>query len=320
MKNKLVSIIIPTYTRCDMLERAIESVLNQTYKNIEIIVVDDNDSDSEYRSKTEEFMKKYDLNNNVKYLKHIKNMNGAVARNTGIKNCNGDYIGFLDDDDEFLPEKIEKQVKILNRTDKKIGGVYCGFNIIRGNKLMSKNIPNCQGKLSKELLMMEWGTGSGSNVLFKKEVLESINGFDQNLTRHQDWDVLLNMFRKYEIIVLKDVLLNIYKDSRINIPDVNKFIKVKKYFIEKFNDLIIETNIEKQIYQKHCLEIVVAFIKNKQYNKALKCYSVAKTYGNISNKNKLFLLLSIVYVNLPFKEKILILFSGITEKLRIVKD
>mgnify|MGYP004623184697 CR=1 FL=1 len=63
-------------------------------------------------------MKKYDLNNNVKYLKHIKNMNGAVARNTGIKNCNGDYIGFLDDDDEFLPEKIEKQVKILNRTKK----------------------------------------------------------------------------------------------------------------------------------------------------------------------------------------------------------
>ena len=106
----LVSVIIPTYKRLGMLGRAIDSVLNQTYNNIEIIIVDDNNEDSEYRKETERFMKKYDDNIEIKYVKHKQNKNGAAARNTGINNANGVYIAFLDDDDEFSPKKIELQI------------------------------------------------------------------------------------------------------------------------------------------------------------------------------------------------------------------
>ena len=115
--NELVSIIIPTYKRNEKLKKAIESILKQTYQNIEIIVVDDNNPNTEYRKKNEILMQSYIKNSKVKYIKHEKNKNGAAARNTGINAANGKYIGFLDDDDEFLPTKIEKQVDVLEKKE-----------------------------------------------------------------------------------------------------------------------------------------------------------------------------------------------------------
>lgn len=318
----LVSIIIPTYRRSNLLGRAIDSVLNQTYKNIEVIVVDDNSAYDEYRKKNEEFMKKYECIYNVKYIKHNENKNGSVARNTGIKYASGEYIGFLDDDDEFHTEKIKTQVDYINKLDSSYGAVYCGFNIIRGNKLISSNKPYKEGILSKELLTMSWGTGSGSNVLFKKNVLEEINGFDENLKRHQDWDVLLRMFRNYKIGVINEPLLNIYKDSRINIPNVELFVDVKKYFFNKFKTDIEKIDIKYRnlIYQRHSLEICISFIKNKKYKKAYKSLKVANNYFKLRLKDKISLILVIIYTYLPFKERLLVLFSGIIDRFRIVKD
>ena len=112
-KNLKVSTIITTYRRADMLKRAIDSVLNQTYSNIEVIVVDDNDEKSEDRKNTEEIMTSYANNPKVKYIKHKVNMNGAAARNTGIKNSTGEIVCFLDDDDWYLETKIEKQLEFL---------------------------------------------------------------------------------------------------------------------------------------------------------------------------------------------------------------
>ena len=119
MKNKnnsLVSIIIPTYKRPLMLDRAIESALSQTYYNLEIIVVDDNDENSNFRRETELCMAKYKKKKKVRYIKHRKNLGGSLARNTGIKQSNGKYITFLDDDDEYSPDKVEKQIKKFNES------------------------------------------------------------------------------------------------------------------------------------------------------------------------------------------------------------
>src|SRR5690554_1142633 len=102
----LVSVIIPTYGRPSHLLRAVHSVLNSCYKLIEVIVVDDNDPSSKFRSDTEYLMEKFSDFQNVIYLKHDKNKNGAAARNTGLKYCAGKYVCFLDDDDEFLPKKL----------------------------------------------------------------------------------------------------------------------------------------------------------------------------------------------------------------------
>ena len=99
MNEELVSVIIPTYKRSEMLPRAVESALNQTYSNIEVVVVDDNDPESTWRKDTSERMLQFKNDNRVKYICHEKNSNGSVARNTGIKNSAGSIIAFLDDDD-----------------------------------------------------------------------------------------------------------------------------------------------------------------------------------------------------------------------------
>ena len=122
----LVSVVIPTYSRNDMLERAINCALAQTHKNIEVIVVDDNPSDSEYRKMAEAIMQKYKDDSRVRYIQNPENLGGAGARNVGIEASKGAYIAFLDDDDEYYPTKVEKQLDVfLNSTSDKLALVYC---------------------------------------------------------------------------------------------------------------------------------------------------------------------------------------------------
>ena len=120
MKNPLVSVIIPTYNRAGYLERAIKSVLNQTYQNLEIIIIDDNSKDG---------TKKTVLDFNVSKLRYYRNLNNRGApfsRNRGIELSKGDYINFLDDDDVLLPRKIELQIKKFEESEsKRLGVVTC---------------------------------------------------------------------------------------------------------------------------------------------------------------------------------------------------
>ena len=121
--NELVSIVITTYKRADRLESAINSALNQTYKNIEVIVIDDNEVGSSFHLETKKIVKKY---KGVLYVKNAKNVGGALSRNNGIDHATGRLIAFLDDDDEFFPEKIEKQYKLfIEHSKDNVGLVYC---------------------------------------------------------------------------------------------------------------------------------------------------------------------------------------------------
>lgn len=125
-KNALVSVIIPTYKRKETLKIALESIMKQTYKNLEIIVVDDNGTDSVYRKSVEIIMEEYKGNSQIKYIKNEKNMGGAAARNVGIEAAKGEYLAFLDDDDTYYPEKIEKQVAMFEKSqDEQLALIYC---------------------------------------------------------------------------------------------------------------------------------------------------------------------------------------------------
>ena len=108
MNEPLVTVIITTYKRPDKIERAIDSVINQTYPNIELIVVDDNIKDTQERKETEKIVERY---SNIRYIKNEKNLGGALSRNVGIKEANGEFISFLDDDDKYKPTKIEEEYK-----------------------------------------------------------------------------------------------------------------------------------------------------------------------------------------------------------------
>ena len=114
-KAPLISVVIPTYRRhLSFLTRSCESVLNQSWKNLELIVVDDNPPDSEYRSEVSGYVRQLsETDRRVRYVGNEKNLGGALARNNGLDAASGAYICFLDDDDEYLPEKLSHQVRFM---------------------------------------------------------------------------------------------------------------------------------------------------------------------------------------------------------------
>ena len=209
-QNLKVSTVITTYRRTDMLKRAIDSVLNQTYSNIEVIVVDDNDEKSEDRKNTEEIMTSYANNQKVKYIKHKVNMNGAAARNTGIKNSTGEIVCFLDDDDWYLETKIEKQLEFLCK-NKDYKAVYCGWH--RNGKIV---IPKRKGNLGFELL-------SGDSLIYTntimmwKNIAEKIGGWDERFKRNQEAAFLLRYFKYgFSIGVIEECLVEFDTSDRRN--------------------------------------------------------------------------------------------------------
>lgn len=303
-----ISVIIPTFKRVGMLGRAIDSVLEQTYKLVEVIVVDDNDEESTYRKETEEFMKIYSSNSRVVYLKHKKNKNGAAARNTGILFSSAEYIAFLDDDDEFLPQKLEKQIKKISELPNAWGGVYCGCDFFVNNKLIKKvnNLPD--GNLKKELLMMKNSIYGGSTLLLRRNILMELGGFDETFIRHQDWELLVRFFRKYKVAFVNEALVNIHLDSNINRPNASKLQEVKNKFLQEFEQDIKEFDYKTQceIYKAHFQELLSVYLQNKRYRYAWKYYKKIRDISTISFKENIIMILNILegITNLKIKQKL----------------
>ena len=229
---KRVSIIIPTYKNRGGLTTSVDSAIRQTYQNIEVIIVDDNPPDSEERHFTEQIMEGYLADPRVRYIKHAENKNGAAARNTGINSSTGEYIAFLDDDDEFLESKIERQVEYL-KTHSRYSAVYC-LSYVNGKKEI---IHPYEGDASIPLLMCRTKMFTPS-LMFRREALLSIRGFDENFSRHQDYELLLKFFANgYKIGCLQEYLTIVHSLGG-NKPDARKSLDIKKKnLIIDFKDL-----------------------------------------------------------------------------------
>ena len=252
-ENPNVSIIIPTYNRAHLVGRSIQSVLNQTYKDFELIIIDDDSIDN-----TEDIIKEYQKKDKrIKYLKHVKNKGGSAARNTGIKAAKGKYIALLDSDDEWLPEKIDKQVKEMKNLSSDIwGGIYCGFYYANSKNKMGE--PTKKGNLKKEILNREVNLCAGSTILLNRGTIDKIGLFDESFKRHQDLEYLIRFFRYYKLSIIKEPLVKIYGH---NVPKAQDFVKIKKRYLSKFNNDINEfgNNIAKEIFAKQWLEVASAF-------------------------------------------------------------
>lgn len=242
---------MPTYKDKGGLRRAVLSVINQTYTNIELFVVDDNSPDSVWRKHTEQVMSEFNDYPNVFYLKHEVNKNGAAARNTGIHASHGEYIAFLDDDDWFLPEKIAKQILYLDNYPE-FEGVY-NF-ALREDKPI--NTHPYEGDNSKPLLMMQTHMFTPS-LCFRADAIKAINGFDESFRRHQDYEMLLRFFAAgYRIGCLQEYLTGLCVNSGQNIPSVEKQLELKSYFFSKFGEIIEklsedDKSFKKQVYSSH---------------------------------------------------------------------
>jgi len=269
-KHPLVSVVIPTYGRGHLLERAIDSVLTQTYDNIEIIVVDDNDSNSEHRKHTEKVLQTYLDNDQITYLKHKKNAGGSVARNTGIKVSKGEYVALLDDDDEWFPEKLEKQIDYFESLNENVGVIYCSY-VLKEYDGDKEYIRFEKGDLTKELLMLEFDPGASSTLVFKKDILKEIGYFDENFARHQDLEILIRLCRNYLIDVCPDVLLKI---NGHNFPSALKSEKVQKIFFQVFKKDIdkLSSPERRYVYAKHYMQLSSMFLSEKNLVQMIKYY------------------------------------------------
>lgn len=278
--EKRVSIIIPTYRRPIFLKRAIESVLNNTYKNIEVIVVDDNNDGDEYRVETEQLMQEMiNTDQRIRYFKHHVNKNGSAARNTGIRNSTGEYIMFLDDDDVFLPEKIQKQVEFMETHDNDWGASYTQYIDIFQNGKIRKGLERNSGNMIVYELSRNFFVHAGSNLMVRRSVVEEVDGFDESFNRNQDIEFLVKILRKYKIGYVDCIGLKVYLHPRPNV-DYNQ---ITERFIHTFSKDIESLSAEdkKKVYTMLGLQLIRYNIGKKQFQKAIdakKQYAVKVKY------------------------------------------
>ena len=276
-----VTCVIPSYKRCDTVTRAIDSVLAQTYNNIEVCLVDDNVPGDEYSRKLQEVLKKYDGDSRVRYITQEKHVNGAVARNIGIKAAKGEYIGFLDDDDEWLPEKIEKQMKVL-QSDPSLDAVTALWVAYLGGKEIRRCAPYTADNLQFKVFLREVAVFT-STVIIRKVAIERFGGFDGTLLRHQDLQFLVDACGVSKFSVLPEYTVKLHTDSEINKPNIEKLIEAKKKFFDSVqNEYKKYTKKErKRIKNAHYYEIAFQAVKAKSYGIAIRYVIKA----GISNKS-----------------------------------
>ena len=168
MKEPTVSIIIPTYNRCQMVGRAINSVIQQTYTNFECIVVDDASTDDTKQVVTS-------INDSrIIYLRNETNKHVSAARNIGIKHAKGKLIAFLDDDDIWLSKKLEKQVLLMQSLPKNFGMVYCWYDYYDENEIIIRqHHPKVRGDVFRYVLDRV-GIGGCCSLLVRREIFETI--------------------------------------------------------------------------------------------------------------------------------------------------
>lgn len=223
MNNKytegLVSVIIPTYKRSGMLYRAIESVLNQSYKDVECIVVNDNTPGDDFSQILYKTLDKYNHDSRFKFIEQKEHKNGAAARNAGIFVAKGQYIAFLDDDDYWDLNKLEIQVDELKRLPPDWGAVSCLMRFYRNDKIYAVNRPYKEGAIHYEVLTRSISMGTGS-LIIRRKALDDTGYFDETLRRFQDPQLFSCLTEKYKVKLIKRYLHNRDVDDAQNRPTI----------------------------------------------------------------------------------------------------
>ena len=236
MVKPKVSVVIPTYNRARRVSEAIRSVLRQTYRDFEIVVVDDASTDN-----TEQIIKSF-RDSRIVYIKHKNNRGASAARNTGIKNSRGKYIAFLDSDDEWLPQKLEKQIAVFEKSSDSVGAVYCLCYI--ENEVLSfapdKRIwkDSKRGSVYKSLLR-GWCPPSTSLFMLSAEVITESGLFDEGFPSFQDYDLWVRVSKKYNFDFAEEYLAVKHQHTDGQITTNLKFrIRGLEMFLDKWGEII----------------------------------------------------------------------------------
>lgn len=239
--NELISVIIPNFNRDQLIEKAIDSILNQTYQNFEIIVVDDNSED-----KSKEVISKYmELDSRVKGYFLKENRGANYCRNKGVKISRGKFLAFLDSDDQFVKEKLEIQMKTYeeNFKENNLGIIFSAHEINQ------EKTPATDILVQLRDVMFRNDLGGFSTIFLPKKIFNEVGGLDETMKSCQDWDLYVKILNNYNgyFISIKLIEYYIQNDSISN--NLGKVIQGHHIIMNKIKDI----NLKENLYDKTVL-------------------------------------------------------------------
>jgi hypothetical protein len=202
-------------------------VLAQSFHDWELLVVDDGSSDN-----TESVVARFD-DARIQLIRHAYNRGQSAARNTGSARARGDWISFLDSDDEWEPDKLSCEAERIRSVTGSVGLLYCGKRIREENgRLLRVRMPTEEGQVYQRLL--EWDfIGSCSRVTVRREAVLGAGGYDETLGNAEDWDLWLRIAKRYEVAAVRRCLVTRYFGSQQVTSSVRSICAGKKRFLQK---------------------------------------------------------------------------------------
>ena len=270
--KELVSVIIPTYGGGEYLKRAVDSVLAQTYDNLEVIVVDDNGLGTPNQNTTQSVMSEYEGNERVRYVCHDVNKNGSAARNTGVRESTGKYIALLDDDDEYVNTKIEKLVECIER-ESEVALVFGNAIGYDGERQVYSNKAFVPDSPLYGILMHQFSIGT-SAFLIRRDAYLCVGGFDEEFKRHQDWEFFCKVIAHYQIKAV-DTPASIRHLTRRNQPkSADVALEYRRLYLQKMSPYIEQLSDKEQkdvrIYNE--LEVIIKYIRERRFKDFISNY------------------------------------------------
>lgn len=271
MKNTKISIILCTYNRQHLIGKAIENIQEQTFKDYELIIINDGSTDL-----THDIINKYLIDDRIKYYKLPKNIGLAKARNLGISESNSKLLAFQDDDCIWNKEKLEKLYNVINNSD--VGVVYSGawFNTDNEHKYIpdADIIKNFSGNIYNDLLA-DYFIGMVQSLI-KYDCFKQVGKFDVDLSAGIDWDMYIRISKYYHFEFINEPLLDIYFDSNTTYFNSNKWLYGRKQILNKhfFDFYRYDSDLLSEKYYN--LGISMCIDKNKWlFNDGKKCLEQA---------------------------------------------
>ena len=273
----MVSVIITTYNREQTIEKSVKSILGQTYRDIELIVVDDGSTDG-----TESIMQSID-DQRLKYFRYSKNQGRCRALNYGLEKATGDFITFHDSDDVCYPTRIEKQWNYLMNSG--ADAVICQMNRYLESDMSFISV--FPANIKHEGILTQKEIVSGSKVspqclMIKREIADKCK-FDEDLKRLVDWDYSINVSQYYKIAFMKEVLVDVYlREDSITMSDIcdnNRIHALWKMLIEKYQDIWLKYpcehlsnlyNLRRYLIKRNGISNMMVERKIYQYDRSIK--------------------------------------------------
>jgi glycosyltransferase involved in cell wall biosynthesis len=261
-----VSVVIPTHNRPEYLRLAIASVLNQTFQDFEIIVADDGSLTDEASGIANSFG-----DERIKYFRHSSCQGLSAARNTGIRAASGRYIALLDDDDEWLPEKLEKQVAVLDQSPPQVGVVYTGcLNVEKETgKVLGTALPSKRGDLFDDLRERDWVIAGGSTALIRQECFEKVGLFDESIPAGEAYDMWIRLARMFHFEYIAQPLAKYYYHGNKISTNLRMRIAGREVILDKYENFF-EQN--KRDCSGHYFRLGVSYCFDKNTRRGRKAF------------------------------------------------